>query len=149
MHHKTGQRTGKQRLIALPAAAQEIIARQPKGGLDDYVFAPAKGAGPLDINKPWRDVRAEASLPEGIGLHGLRHSMASMLAMSGAQASELQAALGHSTISMAAKYVHWADRARAALAERAAAPALAGMDKAAEIQSATVLQLTKSRKQKG
>lgn len=125
--HKAGRKTGKPRIIVLPAAAAEIIARQPSGEADGYVFAPAKGQGPLNLNKPWRDIRTRAKLPEGIGLHGLRHTMASLLAMGGAQAPELQAALGHSTIAMAVKYVHWADNARKSLAERAAAPALAGL----------------------
>ena len=146
--HKSGRRTGKPRIIALPAAAQDIIARQPERGADDFVFAPAKGNGPLNINKPWRTVRTEAGLPEGIGLHGLRHSMASMLAMGGAQASELQAALGHSTVSMAVRYVHWADDARAALAERAAAPALAGMAAAGGATAADVVPMTKKRQSK-
>jgi integrase len=140
-HHKSGHRTNKPKIIALPAAAQGIIARQPQGKPDEYVFKPVKGKGPLAVNKPWRDVRVEADLPEGIGLHGLRHSMASMLAMSGAQQAELQAALGHSTAAMAARYVHWADDARAALAERAAAPALAGMDVVAGKPAAQPVQL--------
>lgn len=139
--HKAGRRTGKGRIIALPAAAQEIIARQPVGEPDAYVFQPAKGEGVVNLSHPWRKVRTEAKLPEGIGLHGLRHSLASALAMGGAQASEIQAALGHATITMAARYVHWADGARALLAERAAAPALAGMAAAAGKAAAGVEDL--------
>ena len=69
-------KTGKPRVIGLPAAAQAIIARQPPGGPDDLVFRPSRGAGPLAVQKPWDSVRAEAELPDGIGLHGLRHSLA-------------------------------------------------------------------------
>ena len=43
--HKAGKRTGKPRVIALPAAAQAILARQPEGGPEDFVFTPAKGEG--------------------------------------------------------------------------------------------------------
>lgn len=131
--HKTGKATGKPRIIGLPAAAQAIIAKQPEGEADDYVFQPSKGEGPASLAKPWRQVRKEAKLPEGIGLHGLRHSLASSMAMSGAQAAEIMTALGHRQLSTAQRYVHWAQDGRAALAEKASAHisgALGGSDKA-------------------
>lgn len=125
--HKTGKKTGKPRVIGLPAAAQAIIARQPDGQADDFVFSPAKGEGAVNLSKPWTKIRTEAELPDGIGLHGLRHSLASHMAMQGAQASEIMTALGHRSITTSAKYVHWATDARQAVAERAASVALAGM----------------------
>jgi integrase len=125
--HKTGRRTGKPRLIGLPSAAQAIISRQPAGEPGDLVFPPSAGAGPLSLAKPWRVIRAEAALPREIGLHGLRHSLASHMAMDGAEAAEIMTALGHGQLSTAQKYVHWAQDARQGLAERAAAVALAGM----------------------
>ena len=143
--HKSGRKTGKPRVIPLPAMAADIIARQPEGGPNDLVFQPAKGNGPLNLNQPWRKIRKAAGLPEALGLHGLRHSMASALAMGGAQASEIQAALGHTTIAMSAKYVHWADKARAALAEKAAAPALAGLAQAQGNEGAEVVDLTNAK----
>lgn len=125
--HKTGRKTRKPRVITLPTAAQEIIARQPTGEPDDRVFAPSSGAGDIVLSKPWRTVRVEAKLPEGIGLHGLRHSLASHLAMGGGQAAEIMQALGHRQLSTTQRYIHFADTARATLAERAAGPALAGI----------------------
>jgi integrase len=119
--HKTGRKTGKPRIIGLPAVAQAIISVQPQGEPDAYVFSPARGDGPLSLAKPWRRVRQEAGLPDGIGLHGLRHSLASHMAMQGAQAAEIMTALGHRQLSTAQKYVHWAQDKRAALAEDAAA----------------------------
>jgi integrase len=77
--HKTGHKTGKPRIINLPAAVQEIIARQPEGEPSDYVFRPSKGAGAISVQKPWTAVRAEAGL--AMGTHGLRHSMATLLAV--------------------------------------------------------------------
>jgi len=141
--HKTGGRTGKPRIITLPSAAQTIIARQPAGQPDDLVFAPAKGeaGGPAALSKPWRLIRQEAGLPEGIGLHGLRHSLASLLAMSGAEASQIMEALGHRQLSTSQRYVHFADKARAALAERAAAPVLAGLAAASGLEPAAVVPL--------
>ncbi len=136
--HKTGAKTGKPRIIGLPAAAQAIIARQPAGEPDAYVFAPARGDGPLNLTKPWNQVRAEAELPEGIGLHGLRHSLASHMAMEGAQAAEIMTALGHRNMATSQKYVHAAQDARQRIAEKAAATALAGMAAAGSAEGGVV-----------
>ena len=127
--HKTGRKTGKPREIVLPAAAQSIIARQSEGGPDDFVFAPARGDGAIALSKAWRKVRKEAELPPALGLHGLRHSIASHLAMSGAQAPEIMTAMGHRQLSTVQRYIHFAESARHALAERAAAVPLSGMSK--------------------
>ena len=143
--HKTGRKTGKPRVIALPAAAQQIVARQPEGGADDFVFSASKGKGPVSLTKPWRKIRAEADLPKGIGLHGLRHSLATLLAVSGAQAAEIMVSLGHRQMSTTTRYLHFADAARAALAERAAAPALAGMAAANGVPKADVAALPPKR----
>ena len=97
--HKTGHLTGKARIIALPAAAQEIIARQPDGAAENFVFSRSKSDGPVLLAKPWRNIRTEAGLPEGIGLHGLRHSLATSLAFDGAQAAEIMTSLGHRQMS--------------------------------------------------
>jgi integrase len=125
--HKTGRKTGKPREIALADAAKSIIARQPQGNDDDFVFAPARGDGAIALSKAWRKVRAEADLPPSLGLHGLRHSIASHLAMDGAQAPEIMAAMGHRQLSTVQRYIHFAQSAKHALAERAAAVAIAGM----------------------
>lgn len=119
--HKTGRKTGQERIIGLPALASAIIARQPAGSADDLVFTPARGGNRLDLTKPWRTIRTTADLPAGIGLHGLRHSLASHMAMNGAEAAEIMSALGHRDITTSQKYVHWARDKRQALAEKAAA----------------------------
>lgn len=119
--HKTGRKTGDQRIIGLPALAAIIIARQPAGDPGDLVFRPARGGERLDLTKPWRTIRTAAELPAGIGLHGLRHSLASHMAMNGAEATEIMTALGHRDITTSQKYVHWARDKRQALAEKAAA----------------------------
>lgn len=126
--HKSGHVTGKPRIIGLPAAAQAIITRQPEGKPEDFVFKPAKGEGALALSKVWRNVRKEAELPEGIGLHGLRHSLASWLAMQGAEAAEIMTALGHRQLSTTTRYIHFAQNARAALAERAASHITAALN---------------------
>ncbi len=129
--HKTGRKTGKPREIVLPAEAQKIIARQPEAGPSDFVFAPARGDGAIALSKAWRRVRKEADLPPTLGLHGLRHSIASHLAMGGAQAAEIMTAMGHRQLSTVQRYIHFAETTRHVLAERAASVAMAGMTKSA------------------
>ena len=143
--HKTGRKTGKPRVIGLPAAAQAVVARQPAGAPDAFVFPPASGNGPIVLSKPWRKVRVEAGLPEGIGLHGLRHSLASHMAMAGAGASEIMTALGHSNLTTAQRYVHWSQDARQAVAERAASVALAGLAASRGEAQAEVVKLGKGQ----
>jgi integrase len=143
--HKTGRKTGKPREIGLPAVAQAIIARQPSGAPDDLVFKPAKGDGTISLTKVWYAVRAEAKLPEGIGLHGLRHSIGSTMAWAGAGAPEIMQALGHSQLSTVQKYIHWAGNARQALSERAASVALAGMAVSNGDKPAAVVDMPKGR----
>lgn len=146
--HKTGLKTGKPRIIALPTEAQAIIARQPKGKPDDHVFQASKGEGTLNIAKPWMAVRAEAALPGSLGLHGLRHSLASHLAMAGASSHELMETLGHKQVSTTQRYIHFAERSRSTLAERAASMAMAGMAKAEGRDCAEVVPIKKPRKSK-
>lgn len=126
--HKTGRRTGRPRTIALTAAAMAIIASQPEGAPDGLVFLPARGTAPISINKPWRAVRAGAGLPEGIGLHGLRHSLASSAAAQGAEAAELMTLLGHRDLNTTQRYLHTLKPAHAQLAERAAAHITAALE---------------------
>lgn len=140
--HKTGGRTGRPRIIALPSLAQAIIARQPDGKPDDYVFQPAKGEGPISLGHPWEKVRAEADLPKDLGLHGLRHSIATHLAMKGASVVELMEIMGHRQTSTLIRYIHFAEKARSTLAERAAEIVTAGFNTA----SAEVVPIKKGRK---
>lgn len=127
--HKAGRKTRKPRIISLPAEAAAIVAAQPKGDPDSYVFQPAKGDGPLSLGKIWPTVRTEAKLPAALGLHGLRHSIGTSLAVAGASPVELMETLGHRQIGTTLRYVHFAEQARSKLAERAAATVLAGLAK--------------------
>jgi integrase len=143
--HKAGKRTGKPRIIGLPAAVQVVIARQPAGKPGDFVFAPAKGDGALSLSKLWAKVRAEAGLPDGLGLHGLRHSLASHMAMAGLGASEIMEQLGHGRLETSQRYIHFAEDTRQGLAERAASVALAGLAASRGEAPAEVVKLTGKR----
>jgi integrase len=118
--HKTGKATGAPRTIGLPAEAMALLERQ---GDVEVLF----DFDPSVISKAWRVVRVAGNLPAGIGLHGLRHSAASHLAMDGASAAEIMTALGHRQMSTSQKYIHWAQNRRQELSERTASVALQGM----------------------
>lgn len=59
----------------------------------------------------WRVAVRKAGLPEGFGLHGLRHYYATLLIHSGASVKTVQLALGHSTPTITMEtYLHeWPD----------------------------------------
>ena len=118
--HKSGRRTGDDRVIGLPKLAIEIVRRQGIPIPDDFVFRSTKPGSEITLSKAWRMVRRSAGLPDGIGLHGLRHSLASHMAMRGAEAAEIMTALGHRDISSTQRYIHWAKDQRQELAEKAA-----------------------------
>jgi site-specific recombinase XerD len=60
-------------------------------------------------------------------LHSLRHSLATSMAVSGAQAPEIMAVLGHKDLATSQKYIHMAKDMRAQIAEKAAAGISAAM----------------------
>lgn len=120
VEHKTGRKTGDVRTIGLPAVALAIVERQPRGEAENFVFRPARGKGAISLNKPWRLVRAEAGLSRDLVLHSLRHSLATAMAMEGAEAGQIMAVMGHRSMSTAQRYVHVAKDKRAELAEQAA-----------------------------
>lgn len=145
--HKAGHRTGKPRIIALPTAAQAIIARYEEGKPDDFVFTPARGdGGAMELTHVWAKVRAEAKLPPKLTLHGLRHSTASHMAMAGAEASQIMTALGHHQLSTVTRYIHFARDAKSALAETAAAVAVAAMKAATKPRGGKIVALKSGRR---
>lgn len=119
--HKTGKQTDQPRVIGLPSAAQAIVARQEDGSSDEFVFPPLSGKGPISLSKPWRTIRERAGLSKEIGLHGLRHSLATQMAVSGAQAAQIMAVMGHRDMITSQRYIHIAQDKQSELAESAAA----------------------------
>lgn len=140
--HKTGRKTGDSRTIGLPAAAQAIISRQRDGKPDDYVFPPARGEGPINLSKPWRLIRDKAGLDSSIVLHTLRHSLATSMAVNGAEAAHIMAVMGHKDLATSQKYIHIAKDMRADMAEKAASGISAAMTGSAP---AKVVKLTSKK----
>ncbi|MGH9550657.1 MAG: tyrosine-type recombinase/integrase [Terriglobales bacterium] len=142
--HKTKKTTGKDKVIKLIPATQELIARQPAGGPDDPVF----GVHRADrLTAVFSQIRRKAGLPkggdDGLMLHSFRHSVGSHLAMEGASNVELMKALGHSQIKTTLRYLTFAEEKKSNLAERAAAKAVAAMQAADGATSAEVVPLKK------
>ncbi|MEM1143973.1 MAG: tyrosine-type recombinase/integrase [Pseudomonadota bacterium] len=117
--HKSGHRTGKAKVIPLPSAARAVIEALPPGKPDEFVFPATRGGGGISLpSKLWKAIRAEAGLPDGITNHSLRHSLGTIMAVQGAEAAQIMAALGHSQLSTTQRYIHIARDARAELAEK-------------------------------
>lgn len=140
--HKAGKATGQVREIALPSSAQAIIARQPGGNPDSLVFQSTIEGAPISLSKPWQRVRDEAGLPETLNLHGLRHSLGSLMAVQGAEAAQIMVALGHSQLETTKRYIHFAKDARSALIEKHTAGISAALEGR---ESAPVVELESSR----
>jgi integrase len=99
-------KTGAKKVI-LGAPALEVLANLPRVG--DYVIAGAKPDKPrTDVKRPWERITKHANL-EGLRLHDLRHSFASIGAAAGMGLGTVGKLLGHASPSTTARYSHFAD----------------------------------------
>jgi integrase len=119
--HKGGRKTRKPRIIHLPDDAVAILSRYERRGADQYVFEGEEPGTVVALQVPWNRIRKAAALPPELTMHGLRHSVGSHLAMDGMTIWQVAQQLGHAQSRTAERYSHAADRARAELAEKAAA----------------------------
>ncbi len=98
---KTGRKP-----IYLSAAAQAVLAGMPRIEGNPYIIAGAKDGAPrADLNKPWRSVRRTAGL-EGLRLHDLRHSFASVGAGASFGLPIIGKLLGHTQPATTQRYAH-------------------------------------------
>ncbi|NHT75075.1 site-specific integrase [Rhizobiaceae bacterium CRRU44] len=100
---KTGRRT-----IVLSAAAVEVLAGLPKIGI--YVVAGDSAGLPdekprADLKRPWTAITKRAGL-DGLRIHDLRHSFASVGAWSGLGLPVIGKLLGHSDAKTTQRYAH-------------------------------------------
>lgn len=104
--------------IPLNQPALEELERTPRLQDNPYVIPGAKdGQHLVNLNKPWRRIRAKAGLPE-VRIHDLRHSYASVAAAAGLGLPIIGALLGHTQAQTTARYSHLAmDPLRAATEE--------------------------------
>jgi integrase len=98
-------KTGK-KPVYLSAAALSILSALPRIDGNPHVIAGAKDGAPrVDLKKPWAAVTGAAGL-EGVRLHDLRHSFASIGAGASMGLPVIGKLLGHSQPSTTARYAH-------------------------------------------
>lgn len=100
---KTGRKT-----VVLSGAAMTVLRSLPRVG--QYVIAGANAGTPEekprpDLKKAWDTVRKRAGL-DGVRLHDLRHSFASVGAGSGLGLPIIGKLLGHTQAATTARYAH-------------------------------------------
>jgi integrase len=96
---KTGRKT-----IVLSAAALELLRACSRTG--EFVIPGAGGTKPRsDLKKPWRAIQRYASL-EGVRIHDLRHTFASIGAGASLGLPIVGKLLGHSQPATTARYAH-------------------------------------------
>jgi integrase len=109
--------------VPLSEAACRLLAEMRAQADDDagYIF-PARGGGGhrLHVNSAWIEARRAARL-DGVRLHDLRHTYASVLASAGLSLPVMGALLGHSTPTTTHRYAHLFDDPLRAATERASA----------------------------
>ena len=116
---KTGEK-----VVILPPAALAVLSALPRIEGNPFVIAGGKpGAALVNLKDPWAAIREAAGL-EGVRIHDLRHSFASVGAAGGASLPIIGALLGHTQASTTQRYAHLADdplqAAAAAIGERIA-----------------------------
>lgn len=105
---KTGKKT-----VVLSAAALAVLKEMPRIGI--YVVA-GESAGledekpRADLKRPWAAITRRAGL-DGLRIHDLRHSFASVGAWSGLGLPVIGKLLGHADVSTTQRYAHIADEA--------------------------------------
>ncbi|NOU05889.1 MAG: site-specific integrase, partial [Hyphomicrobiaceae bacterium] len=101
---KTGKKT-----VALNDAAIAILADLPRFQNNPYVIVGHRyGSHLVNLHKPWQDIRALAGL-EGVRLHDLRHTHASVAVASGGSLPIIGKILGHTQAQTTARYAHLAE----------------------------------------
>ncbi len=113
-------------LLVNMKAGAERMAKETGRLPTRYVF-PARGvAGPVaDIKGSWAAICKAAGL-EGVRLHDLRHSYASILVSAGLSLPIIGALLGHTQPSTTARYAHLFDDPLRAATERVGAIVMGG-----------------------
>jgi integrase len=123
----------------LSAAALLMLTSLPRSS--EYVFPGFDGGPIVSVSRIWASVIHAAGL-EGLRIHDLRHSYASVSASSGDSMLILRRLLGHKTVKMTERYAHLAPDPVYASADRTSGDIAAWMN--GSETSTTVLPLTKA-----
>lgn len=105
MMHLPDSKTGK-KPVYLSAAALQILADLPRVKGNPHLFPGEKKGEPrADLRKPWAAVKRAAGL-EGVRLHDLRHSFASVGAGASLGLPIIGKLLGHTQAATTQRYAH-------------------------------------------
>lgn len=105
--HLLDSKTGEKR-IPLGAPALQLLSNFPRIEGNPFVFPGNSGGHFVGLQKVWNQIRHRAGL-EGVRLHDLRHSYASMAVASGDSLYLVGKALGHQQASTTQRYAHVKD----------------------------------------
>ena len=97
----------------------------------------------VNIEKPWRRIRAAAKLDD-VRLHDLRHSFASVAASGGQSLIVIGKMLGHSQPATTARYAHLADDPVKAASDAVGRHIASAMDGGARGAAREIVDLSKS-----
>jgi integrase len=113
----TETKTGAQ-VRPIGSAALAVLVRQDWSSKSPYVFPATRGSGHI-IGAPrvWNQLRSHLGI-EDVSLHTFRHGFASVAAELGYSEITIAGLLGHSTSSVTGRYIHLADPALVAAADR-------------------------------
>jgi integrase len=121
-------KNGSRRTLHLTAPVLDMLKERAKvRRIDTGLLFPSRvnPKQPVDLRTPWENALKAAGI-EDFHWHDLRHTFASMAAMSGASLPELAALLGHKTLAMVQRYAHLSPAHTASLAERVASKMIGG-----------------------
>jgi integrase len=135
-------KTGKKAIILNPPALKVLTGLSRTG---DYVIAGDNPEKPRsDLKRPWRAVAKQAKL-EGVRIHDLRHTYASIAAAGGFGLPIIGKLLGHARSATTARYAHLDNdplrRASGSIAARIAE----AMGEGSAAESGEVIQLRPGR----
>jgi integrase len=120
---KPSAHTKQKREHAVPLSAPALmLVRQMReqNGSSEFLFPGPTGRPVGTIKTFWRSVTRQAGL-EGVRVHDLRHSFASVLASGGASLLLIGQLLGHTQAATTARYSHLVDSVQREAVERAGA----------------------------
>ncbi len=116
------------KVIPLGAPALELLASLPRLEGNPFVLPGAKkGAHLVGLPKAWGRIKARAGL-EGVRLHDLRHSFASVAAGAGDSLILIGALLGHRNQATTQRYAHFSNDPLRAAADRISGQIAAAME---------------------
>ena len=115
------------KVVPLGAAALEVLAELPRIDGNPYVLPGENGKHFVGLQKAWQRIRIRAGL-EGVRLHDLRHSFASVAVAGGDSLYLVGKVLGHRQSRTTEVYAHLADDPLRAVADRAAGHIAAAMN---------------------